>query len=95
MKNEATYVMSFTEKYNYNYYMQVWKYRGQEYHVTVPIGWGGSSDYHFNGYMSKANQHRRAQKSIDAKLDNPPKEPEKYTGKVEKAIEELFNYFEN
>lgn len=63
--------------YEKNYYNQHWEYRGKQYIVTVPVGWGGSSDYYNNGYNSQKNQHKREQEKIDAELDNPKtKEPE-------------------
>lgn len=72
---KAKYICS--TPYEKNYYNQHWEYRGKQYIVTVPTGWGASSDYYNNGYNSQKNQHKREQEKIDAEIDNPKtKEPE-------------------
>lgn len=71
-KYKATYIGSSScEK---KYYNQHWEYRGKQYIVTVPTGWGASSDFYNNGYNSQKNQHKRAQQAIDTELDNPKTE---------------------
>lgn len=64
---KAKYICS--TPYEKNYYNQHWEYRGKQYIVTVPTGWGASSDYYNNGYMAQKNQHKREQEAIDAQIE--------------------------
>ena len=63
----------------------IYEYRGKTYVITA----------YDNGYSeSLATQHKRVQTRIDNEMDNPqPIQP--YTGEVDKALDELFEYWDN
>lgn len=91
---KAVFKGNVYNKYNKRYVTQVFEYRGQTYLIEKPLTWNCSSDYNNGGYMSLKNQHERAQKAIDSKLDNPIEEIKPYTGEVEKALDELYKFWE-
>lgn len=63
---KAKYIGSISYE---TYYNQCWEYRGKQYIVTVPVGWGGSRYYYGNGYTYQKNQHKREQEAIDAQIE--------------------------
>ena len=86
-KYPATFVGRVSKRYDDGWTTLAYKYRGETYLVDVP----------HNGYTTAVPlkvQHQQAQARIDAKLDLPEPEPKEYTGAVEKALDKLWESFE-
>lgn len=93
-KNKARYVSSFKPRYENRYYIQTWEYRGIQYQVECARTWDCAIQNDRGGSESQAAQHRRAQESIDAQLDNPKIDyPEqKYKGSAQEGLDLFFKF---
>lgn len=93
-KYPAKFIGAVKDRYEHRYVDLEYEYRGERYLVTKPLSWTACSSDYFYGDMRLTEQHRRAQESIDAKLDNPPIEYPKqvYEGSAQEGLDKFWNY---
>ena len=85
-KEYAVLIGKVKDKYNAYRTDLVYEYRGKTYVITA----------YDNGYSeSLRDRHKREQARIDRELSENQKPIQPYTGEVEKALDELFEYWNN
>ena len=81
---KAELIAAIKDKYNSYITYLIYNYRGREYMITA----------YNNGYSeSLSSQHRYEQQQIDRELEKQ-NQPEAYTGEVEKALDMLYDIWE-
>ena len=76
-----------------NYLEMMFEYRGKTYFVTRALNWNCSTDYTLNKDKTERRQHENAQRAIDEMLDNPQTEIKPYNDTTEKALDDLFDFW--
>ena len=83
---KAKLVGKVKDKYNKYRTDLIYEYKDKTYVITA----------YDNGYPeSLAVQHRREQARIDREISESQKPIQPYTGEVDKALDELFEYWDN